>query len=187
GGVRAGGGGEGRACAGGGGRGGRGRGAGGRRRGRAGRGGGGAPGAPPPLLPRRVQGLDRRHEVLVTGDQHGRVERVVGGELDQIGHQPRVHALLRRVLVGGATRRAPTAPSHSRLALDEVSRTQLEALQESFHHGRRIPGDAHVVVRAGERGRRSAHRLRDPASQLVVVDAKAFVEAEHPPLKIFPA
>ena len=53
----------------------------------------------PHLLAERVHRLHGGDEVVVTGDEHGRLVGVVRRVVDEVGHQARVDALLGRVVV----------------------------------------------------------------------------------------
>ena len=65
--------------------------------------------------------------------------------------------------------------TYARLALDEVTRAELESLQECLDLLRRAWRHADVVVRAAEHGRVAADPLRDPHGETIVVDAESFV------------
>jgi hypothetical protein len=85
-------------------------------------------------------------------------------------YQPRVDALLGRVLVVAAARRTAPRAAHAQLTLDEISRPQLEPLQEAFDQRRRVGRHADVVVSAREDRARAPDGLRDPGGEPVVVD-----------------
>src|SRR5439155_9112288 len=117
----------------------------------------GRPRRHPDLPAEGVDRLDGRHEVVVAGDEHRDVERPDRRVLDDVGDEPRVHALLGRVFVVAAARRASPGAAYARLALDEVAGPELEALQEAFDQGRRVGGETDVVVGPAEDRGRATH------------------------------
>ena len=52
----------------------------------------GRPRRDPYLAAQRVHRLDRRHEIVVARDQHGRVEGADGRVVDHLRDEPRVHS-----------------------------------------------------------------------------------------------
>src|SRR5262245_649338 len=80
------------------------------------------PGRNPHLAAQRVDRFDRRHEIVVARDQHGRIEGADGSVVNHLGDEPRVDALLGGVLVVDAARRTAPRTAHPELPLDEVAR-----------------------------------------------------------------
>src|SRR5438093_1343974 len=80
---------------------------------------------------------------------------------------------------GGRARRegAMRVGARSQLALDEVTRTELETLEKALDQRRRIRGHADVVVSAREDRAGTADGLGDPGGEPVVVDPERFVVA----------
>src|SRR5262249_24688460 len=103
--------------------------------------------------------------------------------LGAVGEGARVDWLRVRVLVVGAARRTAPGAAHAQLALDEVARTELEALEEALDQRRRVGRHADVVVRAREDRAGAADGLGEPGREPVVVDAQRFVVALKRPVE----
>src|SRR5262249_62376823 len=135
----------------------------------------GRPGRDPHLATQSVHRLDGGHEIVVARDQHGRIEGTDGGVVNHFGDEPRVDALLGRVLVVDAARGAAPGTAHPELPLDEVARAELETFQEAFDQGRGVGRYADVVMSAREDGAGAPDGLRDPGGEAVVVYSERFV------------
>jgi len=144
----------------------------------------GRPRRHPHLPAQRVHRFDRRDEIVVARDQHGRVERADRGVVDHLGDEPRVHALLGRVLVLHIARRAVPGASYAQLALDEIARAELEPFQEAFDQGRRVRRHPDVVVGTREDRAGAADGLRNPGGEPVVVDAEGLVVSLKRPVEV---